>query len=503
MDRWTNDPRVAKESSSRFGLAVAAAGAGVVGLVLLTFVLFSSSRDAPVSNISLSEALETALAQVVTFRSPALQPDGRAAMLVQKREAAMALRDRLGPLAAQEPALFALLNGRLDTAQKSVRIASAYDVDIAASVARLRMDYTLAAQLLRRALEQGPDNALQLRLSLADILAEQGRVTGDVEPMREAVALYQDTIIPGIEYPEELALVTNNLGIALQGLAVQTRNTAMLEEAAMAFAESLRIAPDGGGSASTKANLASVLYDLAVIEPSETLLAAAETALRDAVQIGTTPMMSLYQRQLVSVLLLQAQNPAQTPPFDEIDQLLQAVVYASPPILTVNQAASLYTKFGNVLAQHGEIAADSGLLVRAAQAYDAALSRVDQTAQPLVWAGLQANLGTVNAGLAGRNVAGYGYEQAAAAFRAALGTYSAQGASLHWAMIQSNFALTLEGEAARLGDVNLLNESLRRYSAALDLLEDIDPAMARQVRQNLTLAELRTVEMQLQMSSSN
>ncbi|MEX0970636.1 MAG: hypothetical protein WD046_09360 [Paracoccaceae bacterium] len=503
MDRWTNDPRVAKESSSKFSFALAGAGAGVLGLVVLAFVLFSSSDDKPAADISLSQALETALSQVVTFRSPALQPDGRAAMLVQKRAAAMALRDRLGPLAAQESALFALLNGRLDTAQKSVHIATTRDVDIAASVARLRMDYTLAAQLLRHALDQRPENAMQLQLSLADSLAEQGRVTGEAAPLREAVALYRDTIIPSLEDPQAKALVINNLGIALQGLAAQSRNTVMLEEAAMVFAESLRFAPDSESSASTKANLASVLYDLALIEPNETLLAAAETALRDAMQLGTTPLMPLYQRQLVSVLLLQAQNPAHTPPFDEIDQLLQAVVFASPAMLTVEQASSLYTKFGNALAQHGEISGDSALMVRAAQAYGAALARVDQSAQPLVWAALQANLGTVNAGLAGRNVAGYGYEQAAVAFRAALGTYSAHGASLHWAMIQSNFALTLEGEAARVGDVNLLNEALRRYAAALDLLEGIDPAMAAQVRENLTLAEMRTADMQLQMSSAN
>jgi len=506
MDRWTTEfepDDTPKFSPKNLGLA----GMAIIGAFLAVILLFtdqSASRDVP--RVQLSNQLLTAIEQVVFTRSPALQFDGRLRLVARKQLAAMDLRARLGPMAAQEPALFALLNGHLDAGQGALNISTPEDLEIAASFARLRLDYGLAVQLYSRAIAQSPEHAAILRPMLADTLTEQGLVGGLASPLQDAVALYRDKLLPNAADNAARAQLYNSLGIALQGLARATQDVTTLENAAIAYTDSLRAMADRANTAqiaATQTNLASVLFELSALEPSLALLQGAEAALRDAMQVGPADMLPYYQRQLAAVLLSQADGNGVPIRLDEVAPLLQAAFAPGAPETSTANHVAIMMDYGDALAELGEANADTEFLARAASAYGEALTLVSEQTQPLIWAALQANLGTVYAGMAAMEPSDRAFQDATTAFKAALTIYATHNANIDWALTQNNLALTLESQAARIGDTNILNEAMRRYAAALDKLEGVDETLAAQVRYNLSMAEVRTVELQLRMGSNN
>jgi hypothetical protein len=506
MDVWSRDEQVLVQRNTGW-IRYFVIGLGSAAVLAIALSIFISVTPSPSEQkIQLSDALLSALEEVVQARSPALEVDGRQKLLAQQQLAALAVRERLGPMAQQEQALFALLNGRLNTAQSTLQIKTTEDIEIAVSIARLRLDYSLAVQLLERVIQHKPDRAGLMQPLLAEILAEQGLVGGLVSPLREAVALYQNEILPNAKDERALALFYNNMGIALQALARLTQDNVLLEDAAIAFADSLRIMPQESKPediTAAQTNLAAVLFDLSVIEPSLPLLQSAEAALRAAMERATNETQALYQRQLVAVLLLQADENGHALRLNEVGPLIEAAYAPGTPHSRAASRASVYREYGDALASLGETRADSALLLRAVTAYDNALELTDERNAPLDWAALQANLGTVHAGLAGMGYNAKSFDEAREAYQEALTVFANQNASLDWAMTQNNLALTLESEAARSNDANLLNEALRRYVAALDTFTGANNELAIQVRENLSIAENRAVEMQLLMSNSN
>lgn len=498
MDRWTVDAQPPPVPARKRGTGqVYGLGAVIIGAVIGGFFLLSNVvEDRPA--MRLSEELQAALSATVANNSPALDTTARAQLLADKQAAALLLRATLNPMTAQETALFDLLNGQLADGQLALRLETVDDMLVGAAYAQLRMDYDLAARLLSRAIELAPDRA-EVALNLADLLAEQGRVTGDQTALLHATQTYRAwTEI----YPNNNAyhLAVNNLGASLHLLGRATQNAGILEEAAYVLADALRLLPENTAPAQVavaQANLAAALIDLAGPDNDQALLIGAENALRAAIAATPGESAATYQFQLASVLLRLDHPAGQVDWLNETGRLVAAAVSTDTP-----GGVQLQLDYANALSIAGEQSADRSLLTRAVLAYNAALAACDSTATPMTCAAGQSNLGTILATRVAMDGDATNYQAATSAFKAALLIYQGQGANIDWALTQNNLALTMEGQAARLGDTNILNEAMRRYAAALDRLQGLDDGLAQQVRFNLSQAETQTVVLQMRMAGN-
>lgn len=323
--------------------------------------------------------------------------------------------------------------------------------DMVASIAAGQAEVAAAAQLHRKAAElyarvaQMPDldEATQWRFQYgrAAVLEELGREYGDDEALREAVDLYENTVLPlapRSERPADWSATQHALGNALGILGQRARGIHALERSIAAFEEALAERRQ---------------------EDSPLDWAASRHGLGNALGI-------LAQCQRDVAMLERAAS--------ELERALQARTRAEAPR---DWAMNQY-HLGTALLTLGQIKHDTSVLAGSIEAYRQVLEEWTPERAPLDWAKTQNSLGTALRARGEQGGDPRELGQAAAACRSALDVWTREQWPEEWAMVQNNLGAALHRLGERENDADFLGEAVTAYENALQELRRVDKPMA-------------------------
>lgn len=320
-----------------------------------------------------------------------------------------------------------------------------------AALARLRLDEDAAASLLRSArLEERRLSTITqwtLAMDEADALYEKGRRRGDINALRQAIAIFREeaeALAPRAERPLDWAATQTALGSVLRLLGERTGDPADIEAAIVAYRSALEEATrerEPQEWAKVQNNLGNALGTLGQRERATTRLQEAVDAYRAALEVRTR---------------------------------------ASSP----RDFAAVQVNLGTVLTTMAQRASDPALMREAITAYRASLEGWDRVQYPLEWAQTQNNLGNALLVLGDWEGGTAGFEAAAAAYRAALEERTRERAPLEWAITQSNLGNTYLGLGDRRTGTADFELAVVAYSAALTELSPKHSPLDRAATQN-------------------
>ena len=164
-------------------------------------------------------------------------------------------------------------------------------------------------------------------------------------------------------------------------------------------------------------------------------------------------------------------------------RIAAALAYAYGKTENREHWAMAKNDLGNVLQVLGS-RGEEGALQEAVAAYRAALEVHTREAAPMHWAMTQNKIGKALPELGNIEADDGLYEVAIDAHSSALAVYTPEATPMQWAKTQMSLALTLEALAEMSNDLKrreLLEEALKRLTAALDVLKELNARF--QVRQ--------------------
>jgi tetratricopeptide (TPR) repeat protein len=323
--------------------------------------------------------------------------------------------------------------------------------NMVASIAAGQAELAAAAQLHRKAAElyarvaemPGLDEATQWQFQYgrAAALDELGRDYGADEALREAVELYENTVLPlapRSERPADWSATQHALGNALGILGQRARGIHSLERSVEAFENALS---ERG--------------------PEQTPMewAASRHGLGNA--LG-----NLAQRQ------------------QDVDMLERAVSEFERALETRHREQSPWDwamnqyHLGTALLTLGQIKHDTSVLARSIEAYRQVLEEWTRERAPLDWAKTQNSLGTVLRARGEQGGDPRELAQAVAAYRSALDVWAHDQWPEEWAIIQNNLGAALHRLGERENNAGCLGEAVTAYENALQELRREDKPIA-------------------------
>ena len=337
--------------------------------------------------------------------------------------------------------------------QASDRIASTRAANHAAAAysAYTAADYLGAASRYAQAAEIAPQSDARARWQYrgyqAGALYERGQIFGERAPLREAVRLYRDVVLP-----------------------LSPRSTH---------------ASDWAQTQSYLANAHSVLGELGDDQAMRDAAIAHRAALEVFTRQSAPARWASMQNDLgVTLKVLGGRGD---------DQALREAIAAFRAALEVRTRQSAPTQWAatqinlgsalQILGQRG----DTQALRDAIASYDGALEVFTRQNAPAEWAAAQNNLGNAHymLGMRGDSQA---LRDAIAAYRAALEVRTRQNAPARWAETQNNLGAALNALGER-GDDQALRDAVTTYRAALEIrTRQNAPAGWAQTQYNLATA---------------
>ena len=410
--------------------------------------------------------------------------------------------------------------------QNRLEIAATY-VDYA-NTASLNFDFAGAAARYRDAFAQVEKWDAGLAIDYlqwhADALYYEGYYAGTLEPLRAAVAAYEEalTLAPRDERLEQWGALQNNMGLAYTALGDWGGDVADLARAEAAFQNVLTVwsrtdepaqwAVAQGNLAGVQSKLGQRYLDIGRLTQSadgyEAALAATDPAdavtyARAETNFGTSVMLlatetgdfgridaavaafrhaltvfdvatqpaewTITQNSLGSALKLLGEADDDPRLLTEAVEAFKAVLDAPGTDRSTFDWGATQNNLGNTLVSLGRATGEPGYIEDAIAAHEISLRTISREAAPLAWANVQNSIGSAFHALA--NVGGDQTlkRDAAAAYRLALTERTRERAPLLWADTQQNLGNSLRDIGMMLPDTQALGEAAEAYLAALDV----------------------------------
>lgn len=335
---------------------------------------------------------------------------------------------------------------------KQRRVADAAIYAKRAEAESLASDYLAATQDYYRAydLVDKWDAALAWRYKFeaGNVLARQGKSTGDKASFEEAVTVYRAALqlVNGQNDADKWANTQNNLGNVLQELGDRESGPEKLIEAATAHQAAID----------------------------------AFSRQRDSVSWG------MAQSNLGTVLFALGQRESDTTRLREAAAAFSAALKAVPRDSMPFEWSSALNNLGNALRLLGEREGAPEYLTQAEAAYRLALEEQPRESLPLAWGVTQSNLGTVLRSIGERESGTRTLLAAASTYRLALEELTPQLAPVDWAMVQNNLGNVLAVIGQREADTGRIREAETAFRLALQQrTRQSSPALWAETQNNL------------------
>jgi tetratricopeptide (TPR) repeat protein len=361
-------------------------------------------------------------------------------------------------------------------------------------------DYIRAAALYAQAAETTPQADLHMRwrrrMDQADALYQRGWLFGEPAPLREAVQLYREVVLPLAPRrarPADWAATQFGLGAALRTLG-ELGDEAALRDAVAALRAALDVytrATAPGEWAMTQNDLGSALRVLGQ-RGDEVALREAISAHRAALEVfsqAASPVLwAQTQNDLAATLSVLGQQQGDEAAMREAVAAFHAALEIFTRAGASAEWAMTQNNLGNALRWLGQRGDDEALR-QAIDAYRASLEVYTRASAPAHWATAQTGLGSALRVLGARGDED-ALREATAAFRAALEVRTRVAAPADWAATQFSLG-TAHRVAVLRGDRSQLGPALAAARAALEGYEQVGDQYWAQESRRL-IADLET-----------
>ena len=317
---------------------------------------------------------------------------------------------------------------------KARRIELAQTYAEHAETAILNFNYQTAAAKYATAYEQvaGRDDTLAFRYKFAEAssLRDHGAYQGDNDMLTRAIASYRIALalVPRDRWPNEWALVQNNLGITLSALGERGNDIENLEKASKAYEATL------------------------------------EEWTRERVPL----QWAAVQNNLGTLFLTLGEHRNDKENFAKAVKAFEAVLEVYTRKEAPEEWAMTQNNLGNVFFALGLRGDDNENLIKAVKAYEATLEVWAREEMPLQWAAAQHNLGDALKILGTRERGTETLQKAVKAYEAALEERPRERAPLYWAATQHNLGTTLTTLGERAKNRDMLYAARRALQASWD-----------------------------------
>jgi uncharacterized caspase-like protein len=380
--------------------------------------------------------------------------------------------------------------------QNRLEIAATY-VDYA-NTASLNFDFAGAAARYHDAFAQVEKWDTGLAIDYlqwqADALYYAGYYAGDLQPLRQAVAVYEQALAlaPREERLESWGVLQNNLGLAYTVLGDWGGDVADLARAEEAFRNVLIVWAEDGDKAQwalAQGNYAGVLsklgqrfVDAERLRQSVTAYEAALAATDPAEAVSYARAQTNYG---TSIVLL----ATETGDYSRIDAAVAAFRHALTVLDVATQPAEwtiTQNSLGSALKLLGDSRRDPALLEQAVDAYRAVIEAPGTNRSATDWGATQNNLGNTLVSLARVTGEASYIEEALEADRQALGVISREATPLNWANVQNSLGTAWFQLANLRLDPSLKREAVAAYRLSLqERTRQRVPLLWAETQQNL------------------
>lgn len=328
----------------------------------------------------------------------------------------------------------------------------------------------------------------------AKVWSELSAQRGDVEDLQKAIEDFvaASEYFGRFDYPQDWALVQNELGVALLRFGQANSSIAEIDMAISSFEAALsqsnrKRAPLKWGA--VKTNLANALSILGPREPNDEKLIQAARVYREALEEHTLERMPLewaaLHHNMGTALQSLGQKKQDVQALSEAVSAYELALEIRTPEISRSGFIASQINLGASLSLLADLGAGAVALDNAINAYRAALSEMNDETQQIQRAIVQHSKAL---SLLARAQTLPGVEllnEAQEALLESLNVFTRDRLPSRWAVAQNNLGNVLQELGLRGGGVDQLDQATKAYENALEVLSTTSPAYAESVVQNL------------------